>query len=171
MNREDIQNDIRGALTFIANDLATRAKEKSSWSSKIPSAIKVGEIQQPNEGQFSISVIVDGSIAPMATAYEFGSGIHRDLFPSTYPIYPKNASALAFEWPGHDENYPRGGKFIGMAGSKFLFAYVDHPGVAARPYIQPSLVEQAREVFDRFAEMTIERQMSRQRDIIITVHL
>lgn len=127
-------------LIQLGNDIVAKARSNASWSKEIPRAISLGEVKNEN-GKFSLIIKVDSSPdgpAPQAAAYEYGSGIHNKNNPQTYVIKPKNAPLLAFEW--HPEYIPwHSRKFAYKRGDTFLFRYVDHPGVAARPYLKPAM--------------------------------
>jgi hypothetical protein len=144
MIRNFVRNEIMLALTDITAKIAEKGRQNASWSSTIPKVISALPVQETADGKFVGTVQVDISKetgAPEAAAFEFGSGIHRKESPDTYVIAPKNASLLAFPWPDHDPNWHTGNKFVGVSGEKFLFRYVDHPGVAARPFMQPAVDE------------------------------
>lgn len=127
---------------------------ESKLSSGYPSAIKDSIITRPpqsTETESSITVEV-GKDAPMTRAFEYGSGIHRTRgTPGTYVIAPKAGiynGLLAFEWPGHTKNFPRGRKYVGASkyGDKLLFNYVDHPGIAPKPFVRPSIEDSKAEI-------------------------
>lgn len=142
-----IESAIIRELYFLGNSVATRARDNASWSKDIPKAIKLGDVQMSN-GRYSIDIIIDArkdGPAPQAAAFEYGSGLHDPTRRQTYPIRPDQATMLAFEW--NPKRVPYGSKkFIGKIGDTFLFRYVDHPGVAARPYMRPA-IEQVRKTF------------------------
>lgn len=72
-------------------------------------------------GDASLSLKV-GSGLPYAHMYEVGSGPWR--------IFPRIKRALAFIWtPSNPQAMRRSRKFIGYAGRRVLFRYVDHPAV------------------------------------------
>ena len=137
-------------LTEEANKIAEAARRNASWSDRIPNAIKVGTAEIIGQGKYSISIIVDTTpdedwrspnpnSAPMARAYEYGSGVHGK-YGATYPIRPKDAPMLAFDWPNHDPDFPAGKKYIGYSNQgNFLFNYVDHPGVRPKPFLKPAI--------------------------------
>ncbi len=107
----------------------------------IKKATSVGEVELNETGKQRIDVTIDIDVAPMARAFEFGSGIHATRGEAmAYVISPKKKEALAFIWPGRTANFPRGRKYIGGgSGGKLLFNYVEHPGVEQRPYIAPAI--------------------------------
>lgn len=151
-------------LTEIASDMVEQAKTNASWSQDIPKAISFGQATTIQDG-FQIDMMVDASRkgpAPQAAAFEFGSGIHaKNAGPEdTYVIAPVNAKALRFPFtlsfmPGKKLlGMLQGGRTIsrktifnrmmndpsGLISGEFLWSYVDHPGVEARPYMRPAIV-------------------------------
>ena len=128
-------------LSEEAGNIAEKARANAGWSSKIPEAISSTEARKTGNG-FEALVIIDSSEkgpAPHAAAFEYGSGEHSQKSPGKYIIAPKEKGALAFEW--EPAFVPWGSKkFIGLAdGGKFLFRFVEHPGVEPRPYLQPAI--------------------------------
>jgi hypothetical protein len=116
-------------LTEQANKIAEKARTNASWSKDIPDAIGVGKAQKTQKG-YEISVIIDLKKAPQAAAFEYGSGLHRTKgVPSLYPIEAKNPmwQPLHFYWE-------KGGKWF--VGAKLPYG---HPGVEAKPYLQPAI--------------------------------
>ena len=111
----------RAILIQIASMIVESAKSFASWSKNISNAFDISTVTELAEGMF----ITIGNKAPEALAFERGSGIHG---PSgeKYPIMPKNGAALVF--PGTHER----------AGQTIVTALVQHPGVAARPFLHPA---------------------------------
>jgi hypothetical protein len=160
-------NSISASLIEVARRLTQKMAVKVNQKN-LPRAINTSTSVSPvtNSGNtYSISVKIDLSEngAPMAAAFEYGSGLHRTVgVPDTYTIAPKNAKALAFPFT---ITFMPGGKFLGavvngtfynrkrvfnmmvndpagmFSSDKMIWAYVDHPGVEPRPYIQPSIIE------------------------------
>lgn len=85
-------------------------------------------------GKITINLDEASGGAPEAMAYEFGSGIHSEKG-ETYVILPREQKALAFFWDKANASIPR------LPDGRVLLRKVNHPGVAARPYIEPSLDE------------------------------
>ena len=142
MLRGYIDSIVLKVLTEEANKIANDARSGAK-TERIRNNISVGVAETDGSGHYRIDIVVDTKKAPEAAAYEYGSGLHRKDNPSTYVIKPKEDSGapfLAFEWPDHDPDYPIGRKYIGYSNrGKFLFNYVDHPGVAAQPYLRPAM--------------------------------
>lgn len=97
---------------------------------------------------FVVSTLI-GSNVEYARAQELGSGLHADpnflpagQSPAKYPIVPKFAKALAFEWPGGPTDHPAYDEESGL----YFFTKVMHPGVRAQPYLRPALAESKRDV-------------------------
>ena len=147
---------LRGALVWSANQVAKKARRNAGWSSRIPKAIKVEKTQESGNSM-SITISVDSKLAPHAEAFEKGSGIHGDKR-KTYKIRPKKG-ALAFYWPGGPSAAELWGskKFLGVGKSgKLLFSYVDHPGVKARPYLEPAVDASVNSILNRLSGATVD---------------
>ena len=138
--RAKVEAALMRGLIELANEIANTARSNASWSKTIPDAISVGQVTDEG-GRYSIEIKLDAKVAPEALAFEFGSGIHNPNNPATYVIAPKKAKALAFFWDKVDEGTPRGPKFRGISPTtgRAIFNYVDHPGVAANPYLIPAI--------------------------------
>jgi hypothetical protein len=128
------------ALAQVAALFTEKAKSKIT-EVRAPSAIAESfTIDAPTqEGEIaSVSVHIRH---PATAAYEWGSGIHKERgTPGKYPI-PKTPTGVKFsksKWPQYDPAYydpPQ------PAPDVFSFAQVQHPGVAKRPFIKPTLEE------------------------------
>lgn len=132
------------SLTFVGNLFATQAKAKAN-SVRAPGNIQDAfYLDSPNQQGtiFYIDVHIDLKIAPAAAAYEWGSGIHAKFGEAKeYPI-PREPTGVSFpkeRWPNYK---PPPGKSI---PDYFYFDQISHPGVAARPYLQPTLEEHIQE--------------------------
>ncbi len=155
-----INSFLHKELTNLASDIVEKAKENANWSSKIPAAFSIGSVIQLPDGKMAIDIIVDLKIAPEAAAFEYGSGIHRKQGASTYRI-PKEGYGLAFFWDKVDEESPTGPKFKGiLPDGRALFSYVDHPGVAARPYLHPAIEIVMKSVRERIAKSFVNGYVS-----------
>ena len=132
---ETVASNMMTGLTQSANILVNKMKEKLSTGGKggypaaISNAISIGSPIQEGEGRYSIVVSIDLGKAPMAAAFEFGSGLQDIRSPSLYPIAAKNAPELKFFWKER-------GKWF--KGTHLPFG---HPGIHSRPYIRTSLQE------------------------------
>ena len=135
---------ILAALAKIGAIYAAKAAAKSQQvkaPKNIAGAFSVDPPKQM-EATYSIDIKVDLKEAPAAGAYEWGSGIHRTKgTPGTYTIKPKNKSMLAFDWPkvAGEPGFRR------LPDGRVLLASVQHPGVAPRPYLRPTLEENKEE--------------------------
>lgn len=94
--------------------------------------------------------------APMAGAFEWGSGLHSTKGePAKYPIDPIKGEYLAFEW----ENEPKiiQERAPHLPDGRVLLKHVDHPGVRPEPYMAPAIQEKndeiARTIGDAFLEI------------------
>lgn len=113
------------SLTGIVGRIAEDARRNASWSSKIPGAISVSSAEQSDAG-VKISILVDLEKAPEARAFEYGSGERATKGTAQrYPIRAKNVNFLKFWWEREQK------WFVGKQ--------VMHPGVEARPYLQPAI--------------------------------
>lgn len=113
----------------------------------IQNSAVVAEATVGSSFHYSASITYGGDRAPYAVAYELGSGEHAGK--GTYPIKPKDADALSFYWPeiGAQVLVPKGGGFQSHYEGPNLFIIgkgrVDHPGIKAKPYIDPTVKAQA----------------------------
>lgn len=136
-------NNMADSLARAAEVLAKKIRAKAPHQ-HLKDAVSVGGVTSPQPGRYEVEVKVT---AKDALAWEYGSGVHNPKNPGTYEIRPKNKKALAFVWPNHTPDFPRGGKYIGPGrDDKLLFRFVDHPGVAARPYNTPAIEESLAEM-------------------------
>ena len=88
------------------------------------SATKIG-IPAPKITQNQIQISL--TLNQLHSAYEWGSGIHRTRgTPAKYPIVPVNAKRLVFEGTNAYE------------GKTIFTDLVMHPGVKARPFLEPA---------------------------------
>lgn len=137
-----------GAVMKVMNEIASsiveQAKNNASWSTKIPKAISFDPATVTQDG-YEVILRVDLKEAPQASAFEFGSGLHRTRGErATYPIVPRNASVLAIpeeKWPDFEYPVRFGAKMLGLSeDGNFILSRVDHPGVAARPFMTPAII-------------------------------
>lgn len=106
----------------VANDARANAP-----TARIRANITVTPITETPDGYKKITIQVSKnkeSGAPEAPAYEFGSGIHSKSG-QKYPIDAVNFPNLHFYWQ-REQRWFKG-------------PHVDHPGVAARPFLAPAL--------------------------------
>lgn len=140
--KQGVDSFIRKELTMLVADVADGARENSSWSTKIPGSISASPVREEN-GSFVAEVTVDLKIAPEAAAFEYGSGLHGKKG-MKYEIKPKEANILSFpkgDWPNYQPP-PE-------APEVFRFGVVQHPGVKARPYLQPAIDNEMKRVKQR----------------------
>lgn len=127
LNNTIIQNILK-AMTIGIGKIADEARKNASWSSKIPGAIRVDPARVTSGGVFQEDIVTDLTKAPMAAAFEFGSGLHRTRGnPALYPIRARNAPELHFWWEKRQK------WFVGV---ELPFG---HPGVAPKPFIKPAI--------------------------------
>ena len=157
MAKKGFVSVLRDKFTIIRLNEAVKsivrdAKSNARWSSAIPHSISLLETKRVNNELVAI-IVVDLSEAPMARAFEFGSGVHVNNNPEqTYRIEAKT-KLLKFPF---SLTYMPSSKFVGMKGKNIgqlnrilrreghangttYWNYVDHPGVKARPYIRPAI--------------------------------
>lgn len=77
--------------------------------------------------QIYYEIIVDLASSPDALAWEFGSGLHSPKEPGKYVIAGRNRDdqMLIFFWEKMQK--------------MFKGPFVNHPGIAARPYLRPAI--------------------------------
>lgn len=114
--------------------------DSSRNQSSIQDAMSIEPPQPKGDSGAYINIVIDLQSAPYGAAYEFGSGEHATAGPAgKYPITPrKKDSVLAFEWE--------------KVGKKVFFTEVDHPGVEAKPYLRPTLSEEANKIAEIIGE-------------------
>jgi hypothetical protein len=152
--------EAKKALTTIKQSISQRVGAKArelAPNNHIRKAIHVST-SGADEENLTVKFTVD---TPDAGAYEYGSGIHRTQGnPAKYIIRPKNKAVLAFDWQKIPQNAKLGGgdKILGRGsetdkrtgGKNILWAYVEHPGVAAanngRGYMRLALAETRKDV-------------------------
>ena len=123
---------ILASLAEIGRIFAQKAREKSEQVKTPKIDFAVGSPMQ-NGNTSSIEITAKH---PAVRAYEWGSGIHATKgTPETYPIVPKNKTYLAFMWPKVDGDP----SFRRLPDGRVLLKQVSHPGVAARPFLAPTV--------------------------------
>lgn len=136
-----ILKQLNMTASAISEDAKTYAR---GLPKEIQQAIEVGKAESNGDGRYSISITVDLDKAPMARAYEFGSGEHATIGEKKKYRIPAEGtkSGLAFFWDKVDENSPTGRKFKGiLPDGRAGFTFVEHPGVEAQPYLAPAIKE------------------------------
>jgi hypothetical protein len=111
-------------LTVQASKIAEKAKDNASWSKSIPDAIGVGKAEKTATG-YKVDVTVDLNKSPQAAAFEYGSGEHGEKG-AKYPIRAKDPEQQPLHFFGK----------TWFIGPELPFG---HPGVKARPYLQPAI--------------------------------
>lgn len=154
MPTSDIRTGLIKSVTKIV-DVLFRAISQNLSSGKYPQELKDGVSTLPVK---VTGAKVEGTIqvkAPQATAFEFGSGIWSTRGPrAKYPITPKEASMLAFDWPEAQNIAQREGvSLVNFGpGGHVVLPKVMHPGIQARPYIQPAIDAKADEIAEILAD-------------------
>jgi hypothetical protein len=127
-----LEKEIIKGLTEQAAEVVEKAKENASWSEKIPSAISVGKAQKTSASEYEVIIKLDLNVAPHAAAFEYGSGEHgesgeRYLIPGApWLVIPRE------RWPKY--NPP-------PDVDPVVLRSVMHPGVKAKPFLQPAIDE------------------------------
>lgn len=144
--RNFFDRTVTATLQRAVNDVVTTARANASWSQNIPNNISPGTVQKTSTG-YEVTIQVKGG---QAIAFEKGSGLHGERG-QTYEIKPVNAGALAFHWnPANPAGAMGSRKFLGFADDgRWLFSSVDHPGVEARPFIQPAIDSHRNDLLNR----------------------
>ena len=129
--KQIFESRILKELTVQASKIAEKAKTNANWSRSIPNAIGVGKAQK-TATSYKVDVTIDLNKAPEAAAFEDGSGVHGEEG-KTYTIPGMPFLAIPRErWP----------KFQPPPDvDPVVLGSVEHPGVEARPYIEPSIKE------------------------------
>lgn len=143
-------------LDEIASSIVEQAKRNSSWSKDIPKSISFDSASVTPDG-YEVTMKIDLKVAPQASAFEFGSGIHRTRgTPGTYEIKPRNASVLAIpeeNWPNFQYPVRFGGKMLGLSEEgNFILSKVDHPGVAPKPFMTPAIIQKLPEAREKLRQ-------------------
>ena len=127
-----------GIVTQIASMIMEAAKNLSSWSKNISSGFHLGTATELPDGV----MITIGNSAPEAHAFEHGSGIHGESG-EKYVIRAVNAGVLAFPGThGYGNAYSMYNRETreGMGDMNIVITpVVHHPGVGARPFMQPAI--------------------------------
>lgn len=138
-----VASNMMQGLTQSANVVVIRMKDilkvhgKGGYPAVISDSISIDSPIQEADNRYSITIKVDLKKAPMAAAFELGSGLHDIRSPSLYPI-PRtdntSAQELHFFWKER-------GKWF--KGQRLPFG---HPGIVAKPFMKPSVIETKPEV-------------------------
>ena len=152
-------------LTKQGDAIVQKARQNASWSTRIPDAIHLGTVKEISKGRYEIEIIIDASGdretgAPHATAFEYGSG-EQGKNGQKYIITPDKADLLAFDW--QPDFVPWGSpKLFGAilespdsTAGRYFFNLVEHPGVEARPYLEPALDAQREKFFEAVADRVV----------------
>ena len=136
MFRGIIDSLILKELNIELRNIVSMAKSNASWSNKIPPAISSTPATTDGKGKYEATIQVDLKSAPMAAAFEFGSGVHRKDDPNTYIIKNRTEGKMlvipASRWPNKRFN-----------DDPAYLRFVNHPGVAARPFLQPAITSRS----------------------------
>ena len=140
MHSSNIQSGLYASLARVGSFFAEKMKQKIK-DVKAPS--KIAEhvsVSSPVVGdrESYVDIVIDTNKehgAPMAGAFEWGSGIHGKGG-DKYIIKGNPLLAIpASRWPNKKYN-----------DDPAILPFVNHPGVAARPYIEPTIKENKDEI-------------------------
>jgi hypothetical protein len=87
-----------------------------------------------------VEIVINLKQAPFAAAFEWGSGEHGEQG-TRYPILPGQSPEMVFpleDWPNF---IPGKTKVAPNKDGIFFLTKVMHPGIEARPYIIPTILE------------------------------
>jgi hypothetical protein len=128
-----VREGLRDAANLFVKEMKAKISSEDSLPDDISDATRIEGPFQSGEGS-SIDIVIDLKQAPMAAAYEWGSGVHATRGKrGEYPITGDPLLAFPKErWLGYEP--PPNREF-------FVFPFVMHPGVKAVPYIAPTIEE------------------------------
>lgn len=165
-NNEILAALVRTAISF--KKYLSEEIDSNRLPSKIKNATYIGQVQS-NENTMSIEIKIDGNEAPMAAAFEYGSGLYRTRgkAPSFVDIYPTgNKKVLAIprsRWPSYSPP---------PDVDPVRLAHVEHPGVIARPFVKPALLkhktERRKELGQAFKAQVL---LGVERKTVIEIHV
>ena len=141
MNNNNLLASLTKAASYFVDNMKQRLSD-GGYPAEIARNIRIDDAKTEYNNSY-IDVIIDmgEGAAPMAAAFEWGSGVHATRGKAgTYSIDPKNSSALSIprnRWP----NYKPPPDI-----DPVKISHVDHPGIAKKPYIEPSLNESLPEI-------------------------
>jgi hypothetical protein len=149
-NPSSVNNSMIAALTKAVNHFVIKMKDRIEQNG-LPKAISNATTVEPAKslgmGLMSIDVVIDLEKAPMAAAFEWGSGLYGEK-KEKYEISPKEGNDhLAFpisRWPNYEP--PPNVTFARFPGPISNKNFVLHPGVKAKPYIIPTLQAEKDEI-------------------------
>ncbi|RMD59248.1 hypothetical protein D6833_11715, partial [Candidatus Parcubacteria bacterium] len=163
-----IEKDVYAAVAETAGKVIEKAQANASWSSRIPPAITLKDIEV-QRGTVIATISVDLEKAPHAAAFELGSGLHATRGEKKkYPIRPKEKQVLKF--PFTLTYPPRERKLAGAEGiggywnvlgvlaregsvsGNMYWHYVEHPGVEPRPFLRPAAEEGMQILIEKLRE-------------------
>lgn len=140
--QEGAANIIQGAIVTTLTDHVQKAQNTAKGlapTKRLKENIEIVPMQQ-TLGHAVSGLLVSTEKAPEACAYEFGSGLHDPAGGHTIRIPGKNSTGpVAFKWDKAEKMGPKGAgnPSLGRDG-RYVFSYVNHPGVVARPYLKPA---------------------------------
>jgi hypothetical protein len=152
MATSDIQTGLVKAVTKAVDVLYTAVVQRlggGNYPKELKNGVSTKSVEQTGE-VLTGAVVVEGETV---LAYEFGSGIWSEIGPQVkYPIFPKNASMLAFDWPAATEAAAfsdTGDELVTPGpGGRVILPGVMHPGIRSQPFVRPSIDETADKIVE-----------------------
>lgn len=145
-NSSAFQTGIMQKLVVVAQEFMNVMAQKVKQN-RLPKAITentMAESPKKTNNTYSIDVVIDTSegAAPMAGAYEWGSGEHGETG-EAYVIESRTPGGKLVipraRWPKYVED--EDDLMQGIYRDPIILPYVLHPGVKPKPYIKPSILE------------------------------
>ena len=129
-----VREGLRDAANLFVREVKAKISSEKSLSEEISKGISI-------EGPFQHHIDIDIK-APMALAYEYGSGVHATRGKRGEYRIPGAGGAdfVAFpkeRWPGYQP--PPSREF-------FVFPFIMHPGVRPVPYVAPTIEKTKAEI-------------------------
>jgi len=160
-------NQLIASMAASAELLSNEMKNRTSggdYPSGLADSIVVGDVK-PIGDYLEVRISVKH---PAGAAYEWGSGIHSTKGPKEkYPIDPKKAGGLLMfpeeKWPNF--KFIPGSPVYPINGT-FYLRHVEHPGVEARPYAEPSIQAKKKEIAKMIGRGFIASISRKEKDIV-----
>jgi len=140
MQKQGVRQGLTAAAAPVRDEARARAPKKSG---KMAKAIKSGSPRQNQDGTFSISIRLDGEHAFLGAFFEFGVTAH--LIARTGAGQGKVAIRKAAEGKGKISTKPM------KIGDRYVSGIIQHPGIAAHPFLRPALDAKADESIQAYA--------------------
>lgn len=134
----------RQALTAAAKPVRDEARLRAPKATgKMAKSIKTGSPRQNQDGTFSVLVRMEGKNSFLGPFFEYGVAPH--LIASTGKGEGRVSVKKAAEGTGTVKNG------VMKIGDRFVSGIIQHPGIAAHPFMRPALDAKADEALQAFA--------------------